>query len=382
MEGSVRKRGNKWYYRYRDNDGKMIERVGGNTKKEALTKLTSQLKRKNDGLLRPKEMKLSIYLNDWLDTYIKPFRTENTYDKYKRDIEKRIVPIIGQIRLCDLTVYHIEKFLSYARKTKTNTNIPVKESTVQKYYGVLNAALNKAVKLQLIIENPCKYVDCPKRDKYSANILTLSEYKKLYNSLNPKVFNDYIFMLGLNITIETGLRRGEMCALCWEDIDFVNKTITINKALKRIKNAYNIGDTKTHCDRIIPISDSLIEILKHHKTIQNSYKLKYGPFYKENYFNNQKYNLLFTKECGEYIIPSRFLQRLKRKCKSIGIDKNIRWHDLRHTNATFLIQQGVNIKIIQERLGHAQFSTTADIYSHVTLDMNRDATKKINSLIK
>ncbi|NLK22944.1 MAG: tyrosine-type recombinase/integrase [Clostridiales bacterium] len=110
--------------------------------------------------------------------------------------------------------------------------------------------------------------------------------------------------------------------------------------------------------------------------------MRYGSLYIENIFDDKKYNLIFTKECGEYIIPSRFLQRLKRRCNYYNINKNIRWHDLRHTNATLLIKQGVNMKIIQERLGHAQFSTTADIYSHVTQDMNREATQKLMEILK
>lgn len=81
-------------------------------------------------------------------------------------------------------------------------------------------------------------------------------------------------------------------------------------------------------------------------------------------------------------MPSTFLQRLKRICKKVGINKNIRWHDLRHTNTTFLLESGVNIKIVQKRLGHSLMQTTADTYSHVTEKMNRDATYKITSLLK
>lgn len=383
MEGSVRKRGKTWYYRFRDRDGKQIERVAGKTKKEALVKLNEELSRFNSGIDRPNEVALSKYLMFWLEEYIKPpLKSTNTYDKYKRDIALRIIPSIGNVRLCDLKVYHIEKFVKDCRKVKKENGELVSNTTVQKYYGVLNSALNRAVKLQLIIDNPCKNVDTPKRSKYIASVLSLEEYKMIYNDLDSTKYNDYIFKLALNITVETGLRRGEMCGLCWEDVDFVNSTISINKALKREKNVYVIGDTKTHTSRIIPISNSLADQLKKHKNYQNILKLRYGSLYIENIFDDKKYNLIFTKECGEYIIPSRFLQRLKRRCNYYNINKNIRWHDLRHTNATLLIKQGVNMKIIQERLGHAQFSTTADIYSHVTQDMNRDATQKLIEILK
>ena len=382
MQGSVRQRGNKWYYRYRDIDGKLIERVGGLTKKEAQKKLTEAINRLNTGFSTPNEILLKNYLIQWLDEYVKPSNSDNTYDVYKRIIIKRIIPSIGSVRLCDLKSYHIQTFINTSRKIKKKNGESISETTLQKYYGVINTALNRAVKLQLIYQNPCSFVDTPKRNRFKSNYLSITEYKVIYNSLNEKNYDDYIFKLALNLTIETGLRRGEMCGLCWDDIDFDNKTITVSRCLKRIENNYNIGDTKTHTERILPISDLLINQLKKHLILQKENRLKYGNFYTKNFFNNIEYNLLFTKENGEYITPSRFLQRLKRKCTKNNINKNIRWHDLRHTNATFLIQQGVNMKIIQERLGHANFSTTADIYSHVSTDMSRVATDKLLEILK
>lgn len=135
-----------------------------------------------------------------------------------------------------MKVYHIEKIVKDYRKVKKENGELLSNTTVQKYYGVLNSALNRAVKLQLIIDNPCKNVDTPKRNKYIASVLSLEEYKMIYNDLGSTKYNDYIFKLALNITVETGLKRGEMCGICWKDVDFVNSTISINKALKREKN--------------------------------------------------------------------------------------------------------------------------------------------------
>lgn len=105
--------------------------------------------------------------------------------------------------------------------------------------------------------------------------------------------------------------------------------------------------------------------------------MKYGEFY------NNSYNyLVFTWENGNFIIPSNFLQRLKRLCKYNKIEKNIRWHDLRHTNATLLLEGGVDMKTLQERLGHSLMQTTSDTYSHVTEKMNRKATDVISNILK
>lgn len=383
-KGSVRKRGAKWYYRFYEN-GKVIERCGGEKKEDALKALNEELNRKYKGYTRPEETKLCDYLNMWLENYILDEKSENTYDKYNKVVTNKIIPSIGEIRLCDLKVIHIDKFLRDMKKyqIKKGKNITyLSGTTIQMYYGILNTALNKAVKLQMIIENPCKYIDTPKRSRYKANILTLEEFKLIYNSLNDSIFEDYIFKLALDISIETGLRRGELCGLTWDSINFEDKFIDINKALIRIENKYTISKLKTEGSyRSIPISDELVQKLKNHKSIQSSNKLKYGEFYKKVIFDKISYNLIFRHENGNYIIPSTFLQRLKRLCKYNKIDKNIRWHDLRHTNATYLIESGVNLKVVQDRLGHSLMQTTADTYSHVTKKMNREATSKLTSLI-
>lgn len=176
-----------------------------------------------------------------------------------------------------------------------------------------------------------------------------------------------------------------MCGLDWnKDIDLENKTITLNQALIRVENNYTISDLKTESSYdTLPISDSLCEKLRKHKQIQKLNRIKYGPLYTTtNTFNGIDYDLVFTWENGKYIIPSNFLQRLKRLMKRCGIEKNIRWHDLRHTNATLLLEGGTNIKTVQERLRHSLIQTTMDTYAHVTEKMNREATDLISSLLK
>jgi integrase len=383
-KGSIRQRGKKWYYRFFE-DGKVIERCGGDKKEDALKALNEELNRKYKGYTRPEETKLKDYLNMWLENYILDEKSENTYDKYNKVITNKIIPSIGDIRLCDLKAIHVDKFLRDLKKSKIKKGKNIchlSGTTIQMYYGILNAALNRAVKLQMIIENPCKYIDTPKRNKYKASILTLQEFRLIYNSLNDTLFEDYIFKLALDISIETGLRRGELCGLTWDSINFEDNFIDINKSLIRIENQYSISKLKTEGSyRTIPISDELAQKLKKHKTIQSSNKLKYGEFYKKVIFNKISYDLIFRHENGDYIIPSTFLQRLKRLCRYNKIDKNIRWHDLRHTNATYLIESGVNLKVVQDRLGHSLMQTTADTYSHVTKKMNREATTKLTSLI-
>lgn len=379
MNGSVRKKGNSWYYRYYDYDNgvkKQIERLGGHTKAEALKKLNEEINRIYNGLSKPEEMLLCDYLYDWLEDYIKDEKSANTYFKYKCAIETKINKSIGNIKLCDLKPIHVEKYIKFLKK------LGLSKTSIQFNYGVLNTALNKAMKLQMILNNPCKYVDTPKRDKYKANILTVDEFKLIYTSLNDNIYEDYIMKLALDTALELGIRRGEMCGICTDSIDFNSNKIIIDKAFIRIENKYTISGLKTESSyRQLPISNSLAEKFKNHIKMQQKNKLKYGPFYEKNIFDNKEFNLLFTNENGKAITPSTFLQRLKRLCKKHGINKNIRWHDLRHTNATLLLEGGVDMKTLQERLGHSLMQTTSDTYSHVTEKMNKHATDVISNIM-
>lgn len=376
MRGSIRKKGSTYYIRFYEN-GKQIEKFGGKTKREAEKKLNEIIYSIENGYTISSDMFLKDYLKMWLFDYIKGEKSENTFEKYEIVINKYIIPSIGTIKLNDLKVIHIEKYIRYLKNENLN------KTSIQTYYGVLRCALNKAVKLQMLNDNPCKFVDTPKRNKYKANILTVEEFKYIYDKLNTKSFEDYIMKLGMDLTLETGFRRGEMCGLCWEDIDFNNKTISLNRSLIRVKNNYTIGNLKTESSyRTIPISNNLLELLRNHQKIQKINKIKYGEHYIKNYFDSKKeYDLIFRWENGNYILPSNFLQRLKRLMTYCNIKKNIRWHDLRHTNATLLLQGGANMKTVQERLGHSLMQTTSDTYAHVTDKMNREATNIITSIL-
>ena len=387
MRVSIRKKGNSYYIRYYENN-KQVEKLGGKTKKEAQVKLNEILYRLENGSVISSDMLLKDYLTMWIDEYVQYDKSFNTFDKYKKTSEKYIIPSIGNIKLKDLKVIHIEKFLRDLKKCKIKTATGEKQispTSVQNYYGILRTALNKAVKLQMLTDNPCKFVDTPKRSKFKANTLSIDEIKLIKNISSSDSYEDYIFNLAMDLTLETGLRRGEMCGLDWnKDIDLENKTITLNQALIRVENNYTISVLKTESSYdTLPISDSLCEKLKKHKQLQKLNKIKYGPLYTTtNTFNGIDYDLVFTWENGKYIIPSNFLQRLKRLMKRCGIEKNIRWHDLRHTNATLLLEGGTNIKTVQERLRHSLIQTTMDTYAHVTEKMNRDATDLISNLLK
>ncbi|MGL6186134.1 MAG: tyrosine-type recombinase/integrase [Clostridium chrysemydis] len=381
MEGSLRKRGSKWYYSYESYDSsgnkKRIERVGGKTKKEAQQKLNEALYKRDCGYIEVDNTLLKDYLNSWLLQYIKPNRKENTFFRYQGVIQQAIMPCIGNIQLRNLKPVHIESMLAF------NKNRGLKNTTLQNIYTILNSSLNRALKLQLINNNVCKFVDRPKREKFVAETLSLNEFNIIMDSLSDS-YNDYLMKLALTITLELGLRRGELAGLTWENIDLENNKIKIINNLIKTNAGVNVTTPKTEeSKRTLIISDMLVTMLKQHKKIINQNKLKYGEFYtKYNTFNNIHYDFLFVWENGIYVDPNYWTHRFSRILKKLSINKRIRWHDLRHTNATLLLSQGINFKTIQIRLGHADINTTLNIYSHVTEEMQKEATTKINNLMQ
>ncbi|WP_427339610.1 tyrosine-type recombinase/integrase [Caloranaerobacter sp. DY30410] len=204
--------------------------------------------------------------------------------------------------------------------------------SLQNIYGVLNSALNRAVKLRLLSDNPCKYVDRPKRDKFIANVLTVEEFYQMLDSLDINKYNDYIFSLALQIVLELGLRRGELAGLEWENVDFENNLITIKNNLVYSHGKTYLVDPKTEeSERTLYISDNLKNLLRNHKKVQNENKLRYGPHHIKNVYNGKEYDFIMTWENGKHVHPLYYTQRFNRLLKQLNINRKIRFHDLRHT---------------------------------------------------
>lgn len=380
MQGSVRKKGNKWYYSFEvpgvGGKRKRIERSGGNTKKEALEALNEAIYKFANGFVEPKKLTYDEYVTDWLENFIKENRKINTYERYKEIYKNNIKPYIGKYYLKDLNPLFVEKLLQEEKKRGLSN------STLQSIYGVINSSLNRAVRLQIIPDNICKFVERPKREKFKANTLSIEEFNLLLNNLDTSIYGNSIFKLALITTMELGLRRGEIAGLEWDNIDFKNNLITIKNNLIYTNNSVELGTPKTEeSKRTIYISDSLIDELKKHKKIQLLNKLEYGSLYVKNIFNDKKFDFIFTWENGKYIHPNYYTLKFSRLIKKMGIEKKIRFHDLRHTNATLLLQQGIDFKVIQTRLGHSDINTTLNIYSHVSTDMQKSATEKLSNLL-
>ncbi|MHC1720828.1 MAG: tyrosine-type recombinase/integrase [Clostridiaceae bacterium] len=378
MKGGVRKRGKKWSYYFdtksMDGERKKNEKGGFRTQGEAEKALRiAMVDYENGGYVQPKSTTFMQFAHEWLEEYVKPLRKTTTYNRYKELINKYLQPFTG-VPIQNITAYQIEQLLMSNRNN-------ISGSTLQGIYTLINTIMERAIKLRVIKENPCKYVERPKREKFTPDTLDVSEVELLINALNLSNKYDFAFYTGFRLTLELGLRRGELCGLEWKNVNFKENLITIKNNLAYSNGHVLMSTPKTaESCRSIYISDDLLELLKKFKIRQSENKLKYGEFYRENIFNEIKYDFILTWENGSYIHPMYFLNKLKKVLVKAGINKNIRFHDLRHTNATLLLSQGVDFKTIQTRLGHKDINTTLNIYSHVNKEMQKDATDKLNNI--
>jgi integrase len=218
--------------------------------------------------------------------------------------------------------------------------------------------------------------------KYEADTLSIDEIQTLLSFLDLDDKFDYMYYIAFQITLELGLRRGELAGLTWDNIDLNNNCLKVRNNMVYSNGYVYVSELKTkESKRDLYISDDLKESLKDLRTKQKKHKLSYGEFYNKNTFNDKDYDLIMIWPDGHYIHPMYYTNKTKKLLTKSNINKTIRFHDIRHTNATLLLKSNVNMKVVQKRLGHSNYSTTANIYSHVDIEMQKDATNKLkNSL--
>lgn len=377
MQGGVRKRGKKWYYYFDvgtvDGKRKKIERVGGDTKAEALKKLREALAEfeRAGAIIDESNISVADYFDYWFENYVKVNCKYHTQEYYKQIIEKHIKPNLGIYKLKSISPATLQEFINSKYLQGYSKN------SLKNFFGVLSKALKMAVyPYQFIKENPMQYVELPKveekkKDKYDLKIITMEEFNRIIERF-PEGSSFYI---PCQIAFHTGMRAGEVCALTWDCVDLKNKTIRVEKTLiGKGKGIWELASPKTKSSyRTIAIGDTLVNILKKHKKSQIENKLRYGKYYKDS-------NFVCTKENGELVTPNSLKYLSKVVNYELGIDFN--FHSFRHTHATMLLEAGANIKDIQERLGHSRITTTIDTYSHVTKKMKLDTVNIFESLIK
>ncbi len=292
-------------------------------------------------------MTLKNYLNDWLDDY-KIQLAPNTIRGYEVNI-RHISKHIGNIELSELNYRDIQNCYNKLLETLSGT-------TVLYCHRVLRNALHRAERLDLINKNPCDFVYAPRKNKKQFNVLTESELQKLLNGIKGTWLYTPVMLSAV-----LGLRRGEVLALRWSDIDFKNNILTVSYSALMINKEFTLCELKTEkSNRAVLLSNTLSDYLY---TLRSCSSSEY-----------------ICTRSGSPVSPNILNKYFRKIVDGLSLP-HIRFHDLRHTNATLLLKKGIPAKIVSERLGHSSVVVTLDTYSHVLIDMQRDSSVAFDDLI-
>ena len=338
-----------------------IYRTVNGTKKEAEAMLAKMRCGFENGDMTKKAsaIKLSDWMNEWLTSYV-PNIADTTRAGYEERIRKRIKDTLGRYPLNTLNTKIIQDWVN----NLTDEGLAAK--TIKNVFLNLDAAIEKAVKLKMIPDNPCKEVVLPQLVKYQASVYNNQEIALLLQEAKGTDMELFV-----TLALALGLRRGELAALKWTDVDFDNAIvhITRSRVLTGKKKITKTPKT-TSGIRSIGVGDNVLHTLKteHDKYLQNTHS--------PNFFDS---GYIIHKEDGTPYSPDSLTQKWVRFRHQHHL-RDIRLHDLRHTSATAMLAKGVESKVIQTRLGHANIQTTLNIYAHCLPSMNKEAGDKLDTL--
>ena len=342
------------------------------TKRAAQQELTRLLNQLQTGIyVEPSKLTVSDFLKRWLNDYAKTTVSPKTFERYKEIVERNLDPALGGHYLPKLKPIHIQAYYSDALQNgRKSGKGGLSGTTVLQHHRILRQALKHAVRWQLLVVNPADAVDAPRRSTVEiqppdteaiATLLSLSKGIRLH------------FPILLAVT--TGMRRGEILGLRWDDVDVKRKTLSVRRSLCQTRSGVTAKVPKTSkANRIVALPTLLIEELRTHKSRQAQHRLQVGAAYANN-------DLVCPDELGGFWPPNNLTSAFRHFVKQNELPQ-VRFHDLRHSHATQLLKQGIHPKIVSERLGHSTIGITLDTYSHVLPGMQEEAALKIDMCIR
>lgn len=347
------------------------------TKKQAEKELTTLLNRlENGNYVKPNKVTLGSFLEQWLKDYASTNVAPRTFERYSEIVRTHIIPNLGNIALSQLKPEHLQGFYS---KELTNGRIDGKGSlsaqTVKHFHRVLSEALKHALKWGLVIRNVADAVDPPRPVKKEMATIQPEKIGSLLDEAKKLESKSSIpYYILVYTALHTGMRRGELLALRWNDIDLDLMTISVNRSLQVLKTGeLSITEPKTpKSRRMITMTPSLAIELRKHKESQSALRLLNNNPVKQD-------DLIFSTFEGQPINPNTVTPAFSKIAERIGI--KLRLHDLRHTHATLLLKAGVHPKIVSERLGHSTVAFTLDTYSHVVPGLQEAAAKAFDQIL-
>lgn len=351
-----------------DAEGKRVRHTFyGNTRKEVAAKITDLQAKQTQGIfITPTRTTVGQHFKDWLQQ--KKLHTRpGTWHRDESHINNHILPALGHLQLNKLSHRDIVDFYLYLQE-----ETELAERTIYDIATILRAGLKDAVNKQLIYHSPADKIPKPKKGTKEARFMDQTEISRFLKALKGDRLENYFVLM-----LHTGLRPGEALGLAWEQVDLQNSRITVSQALHEVNGKLSLGETKTASSmRTISLSDAGVQALKAQRKRQLEEQLGAGSKWHNNY------NLVFTTPTGNPLSRTAVLRNILHPIlKKAEID-NVTLHTFRHTHASILIYQGADIKTIAGRLGHADITTTLQIYGHILPGQDERAAQLMDDFIK
>ena len=427
-KGSVRKKGKRWYYRFyiEDESGNLVQREFAGTESksetEALLRKAMEDYEEKKFVAKSENATVGMLLDMWVEEELKPGNLSNgTVMAYQGTVNRIKQHPIGSRKLKSVTADHLQAYMDFLSFGGTNPDGTTAKALSKGYLRLFSAVLQGAFRFavfpkRLITFNPMQYVVWrSKKEDYdlfsdedddTASTPTLSheQYLKLEEFLKKKANPA---LLPIQIAYYTGLRIGEVCGLTWQDINLDKQYLTVRRSMRYngARHKTEIGATKRKKVRTVDFCDTLAAILKAAKTEQHKNRFQYGELYRLNYYTEVKekdrtyyevYSLPRTEEIpegykeisfvclrpdGAYESPSTVGIMCRTASKKVEGLEGFHFHQLRHTFTSNLLRGGAAPKDVQELLGHADVSTTMNIYAHATREAKRTSARLLDKVI-
>jgi integrase len=335
------------------------------TKKDAEKRLSELISQLDNGIyIKPKNTTFGEYLEMWLNEYAKNHLSPRGFERYAGIIINHLIPELGQVSLTQLRPEHLQKHYT----SKLNDGLSAR--TVRYHHALIHVALQTAVKWSLVSRNAADAVDPPRIRQNEMQTWNEDEVTQFLEGAKKSPYYALFYT-----ALFTGMRRSELLALRWQDIDFIYSQIYVNRSLHQLKDgSFVFTQPKSiKSNRTIALTPSTILILKDYHEQRKLDQDMIGNPLTDN-------DLVFSNLEGKPLRPNTITRAWTTLAAKCGL-KVIRLHDARHTHASLMLKQGIHPKIVQERLGHSSIQMTIDIYSHVAPGIQEAAANRFDDIL-
>ena len=392
MAGSIEKRG-KDSYRLSciagyDLQGKPIKKTKTihGTIKDSKIELAKFVADVQKGLyVEGKSLKFEDFVEIWKRDYGSKELAPSTYNRYLGMLNSRIIPYfshfhVDKIKPTDIMQFYdlLSRDTQIVRRKNNNgkkTGKPLSSKTIVEHHRLLHAMLQRAVYWQMIVANPAERVQPPKTKKPKRKYYDDEQSKTLVSNLMELTEDQFKYKVAIILTIFTGVRLGELMGLEWDDINFREGIVSINRSSQYLadKGVFTKVPKTESSIRDVAIPDFVVSLLEEYKYWYDEQKYQYGELWYDS-------NRLFVQTDGKPMHPSTISKWFEKFVEQIGLPV-INFHGLRHTNATLLISQNIDVSVVAARLGHAQITTTYNFYVHPIISHNKTAGFALENLL-